>query len=281
MQNPLVSIIIPTYNRSELILQTLKSVVGQSFQNWECLVIDDGSTDATKETVLSIKDERIRYFYKDHGERSRARNFGLDHAKGAYIQFLDSDDLLDERKLELSVSKLEPSGKQLVVTNFKMFKNKGDELLPPYCELNEDRLTFDSILNDWDDVFNIPIHCGLFDRSTLQNFRFPVELDSKEDWFLWLHVTQQNVEVKFIDESLVYNRTPFSNSDVELNDEHENEVYRILANYIAIDKLIEFYHCQLEKKNHKILQLENSLKNLRNTRSYRIISILKGFLNKK
>jgi len=88
------SIIIPTYNRASVIKKTLQSVLNQSFDDFEVIVVDDGSTDNTKEIVDTINSNKINYYYKENGERGAARNFGVLKAKGKYISFLDSDDLL-------------------------------------------------------------------------------------------------------------------------------------------------------------------------------------------
>ncbi len=107
--NPLVSIIIPTYNRAHLIGETLQSVLDQTYQNWECIVVDDLSTDNTDEVLKSWteKDNRFKYF-KRHREPKGAptcRNIGLDKAEGEYVMFLDSDDLLADFCLERRVKK--------------------------------------------------------------------------------------------------------------------------------------------------------------------------------
>ena len=86
------SIIIPTYNRAHIILRAIESVKIQTFSNWELIIVDDGSTDHTEDTIRKIDDPRINYFKKNHAERSAARNFGIAKAKGKYICFLDSDD---------------------------------------------------------------------------------------------------------------------------------------------------------------------------------------------
>ncbi len=90
---PLISVVLPVYNREGLIVRTISSVINQTFSNWELIVVDDGSTDKTKEKVLNISDERVNYYFKENEERSIARNFGIDKAKGKYIAFIDSDDL--------------------------------------------------------------------------------------------------------------------------------------------------------------------------------------------
>jgi glycosyltransferase involved in cell wall biosynthesis len=93
MSAPFFTIIIPAYNRAGFIADTLRSVAAQSFENWEVLVVDDGSTDNTAEVVAPfLTDPRIRYLPKQNGERGVARNYGLAWAQGEYVVFLDSDD---------------------------------------------------------------------------------------------------------------------------------------------------------------------------------------------
>ncbi len=90
---PFFTVVIPTYNRSNLIEKTIRSVLSQSFTDFELLVVDDGSTDQTESVVKSISDSRLVYYKKENAERAAARNFGAKHAKGQYVTFLDSDDL--------------------------------------------------------------------------------------------------------------------------------------------------------------------------------------------
>lgn len=92
--NPFFSIIIPTYNRAHLISKAIESVIAQSFVDWELIIVDDGSIDDTKELIASYQknDTRIRYIYQKNAERSAARNNGINHSRGDYICFLDSDD---------------------------------------------------------------------------------------------------------------------------------------------------------------------------------------------
>lgn len=93
---PYFSIIIPTYNRVNFLVNTINSICCQTFEDWEVIIVDDGSTDNTRETLLPIIDseERIKYFYKENEERCIARNYGAIEAKGQYFIFFDSDDLM-------------------------------------------------------------------------------------------------------------------------------------------------------------------------------------------
>ncbi len=103
----LVSVIIPTYNREEYIGEAIQSVLGQTFTDFEIIIIDDGSTDKTADVVKSLSDDRVRYIYQENRGRSNARNHGLKIAAGRYIAFLDSDDLYLPDKLELQVAYLD------------------------------------------------------------------------------------------------------------------------------------------------------------------------------
>jgi hypothetical protein len=94
-----VSIIIPCFNRADIVGETIESVLAQSYDRFEVIVIDDGSTDNTREVVARYADPRIRYFYKANGGLSAARNSGLEAARGEFIAFLDSDDVWRPWKL--------------------------------------------------------------------------------------------------------------------------------------------------------------------------------------
>lgn len=94
------SIVIPTYNRAAFLSKTIESVLAQTHTDWEMIVVDDGSTDNTKEIVAQYNDERITYIYQKNAERSAARNNGISCAKGDYICFLDSDNLMLPNRLQ-------------------------------------------------------------------------------------------------------------------------------------------------------------------------------------
>jgi glycosyltransferase involved in cell wall biosynthesis len=93
-QGPFFSIVIPTYNRGVFIKSAIDSVFSQVFDNFELLVVDDGSKDNTAEVVAQYTDVRFHYYLKENGERGAARNYGFNKAKGKYVLFLDSDDRL-------------------------------------------------------------------------------------------------------------------------------------------------------------------------------------------
>jgi glycosyltransferase involved in cell wall biosynthesis len=105
---PLVSVIIPVYNRADLIPETLESVIAQTYQNWECIVVDDASTDNTMEVVRAFcsRDPRIKLFSRPSNRPKGAnacRNYGFENSRGDFIKWLDSDDLLSPDALEFQV----------------------------------------------------------------------------------------------------------------------------------------------------------------------------------
>ena len=116
MLPPKVSVIIPTYNRSYFIKDAVESVLNQTYQDFELIVIDDGSTDKTKEVLASYED-KLRYIYQDNQGRSAARNHGIKLARGEYIAFLDSDDIWFPDKLARQVPILESAPPDIILVH--------------------------------------------------------------------------------------------------------------------------------------------------------------------
>jgi glycosyltransferase involved in cell wall biosynthesis len=103
---PLVSVIIPTFNRGYIITEAIESVFSQTYKNYEIIVVDDGSSDNTRE-ILEPHMDRILYFYQENGGQSSARNLGIKNSRGKYIAFLDADDVWMPEKLEIQIEELE------------------------------------------------------------------------------------------------------------------------------------------------------------------------------
>jgi len=102
---PLVSVIVTTYNRSNLILETINSILSQSVTNLELIIVDDGSTDNTSELIKAIKDDRVKYFKTGNwGGPARPRNIGIKHSCGEYLAFCDDDDVWLWNKLEIQLN---------------------------------------------------------------------------------------------------------------------------------------------------------------------------------
>ena len=130
MENELISIIVPIFNVENYLRECLDSIHHQTYENFECLLIDDGSSDNSavicKEYVA--KDSRFHYFKKENGGVSSARNFGIEQATGTYITFVDSDDWLEWHSLE-----------NLYV---KMMQHTADIVVSCYCIYDEEKEMF-------------------------------------------------------------------------------------------------------------------------------------------
>jgi glycosyltransferase involved in cell wall biosynthesis len=142
---PLVSVIIPTYNRACYIRECLDSVFNQSYQNVEIILVDDGSTDNTKQIISTLTDPRLHYIYQENKGRSQARNTALSCAKGKYITFLDSDDMYLPNKIECQVTYLiNHPGTAMVYTSAYCISATG-ELLDEKYEATASGLIYDKI----------------------------------------------------------------------------------------------------------------------------------------
>ncbi len=105
------SIIIPTHNRASFLPKAIDSVLEQSISNWELIVVDDGSTDNTAEVVKEfLSDNRIKYHYQENSERGAARNKGIALSSGDFLTFMDSDEYMDNNRLEKLVAGIEKNG---------------------------------------------------------------------------------------------------------------------------------------------------------------------------
>ncbi|MFH6999065.1 glycosyltransferase family 2 protein [Flavobacterium sp. FlaQc-57] len=280
--NPLVSIIVPCYNQAQYLPEALQSIIDQTHTNWECIIVDDGSLDNTQGVVEKWinTDFRFKYIYKENGGLSSARNAGLDHATGEFIQFLDSDDVLDNLKLELSLANCEIEvdyNYKIIISNFRLFTNNINETVEPYCDLSYKLFTFENILYDWDSVFTIPIHCGLFKSIFFDDFRFPENLKAKEDWIMWLSFFKKESKIYFINEALAFYRFHEKSMTKKYAFMQENQLQSIfyLKNLISEKDYLAFLIHALEKKYNHNIELQTTILNYRKSRSYRIIEKLK------
>jgi glycosyltransferase involved in cell wall biosynthesis len=119
---PLVSVVIPTYNRASFLGETIRSVIAQTYTNLEIIIVDDGSTDETENLIQNLTTGQIKYFKIPHsGSFAVVRNFGILKAHGDFIAFLDSDDLWEKEKIELQVNALSDSNCDFCFTQIFQF----------------------------------------------------------------------------------------------------------------------------------------------------------------
>lgn len=203
--NPLFSIIIPCYNQAHFLSQCLDSLLEQKFKNWEAIVVNDGSADATDEVVEKyvVVDSRIKLVKKTNGGLSSARNFGIANAFGSRFIFLDADDFLYPNCLQNIAGVIQDSdNKTLIQCGYTYIKEDGKEIL---CHTNAQKrepLIPNIFKGNLGPCHSICISRSLIDAAGL----FDESLKSVEDWDFWLRAVKAGGKQKIIPEKLVYYR---------------------------------------------------------------------------
>ena len=204
---PFFSIIIPTYNRSNTIRRPIESILAQTYKDWELIIVDDGSTDGTKEIIDGYNDPRIRYVWQENQERSVARNHGIDLVKGEWICFQDSDDEYLPRHLQVLYEAILQNQDYKVIRtallinyNRKIISKKTDKhsVYDPY--------PFESL------------QCFTFHTSVIkQNYRFENGFTTIEDFEFLLQVGRQYQFLQISDWTVVYSYNPKSSGGIGPN----------------------------------------------------------------
>src|SRR5690606_1925843 len=209
MDTPLISVIIPCYNYAHHLTATIESVRAQTLQDWECIIIDDGSTDGTPkvaERYVSI-DRRFRYYYQQNRGLPAARNEGLAKAKGTFVQFLDADDIISSEKLSLqSAFMISRPEVQISYTDAFYFLN--DRPKKRYRSFYFDDNGMPQVnMDQWipridgrgADVLNrlvrgniAPVHCMLTRKELIDKIGgFDESLKYLEDWDFWFRCAME------------------------------------------------------------------------------------------
>ncbi len=189
-----ISVIIPAYNQGHFLAEAIRSIQAQTYQDWETIVVDDGSTDNTAEVTRSFTDPRIRYVYKQNGGLSSARNEGIRHAHGEYLSLLDSDDCFLPEKLALLVSALEAQPHLGLVAGQAI---PVDEHGRPVGKQFDTPLPNDPAQL----LLGNPLHVGsvLLRRCWQEKVGFFDEtLRSYEDWDMWLRLALAGCQMSYI-----------------------------------------------------------------------------------
>lgn len=185
--NPLVSVVIPTYNRAQYIAETIESVLDQTYEPIETIVIDDGSTDNTSEVVAAYAD-RIHYVRQANSERGASRNHGLRLARGEYIAFLDSDDLWLPHKAEEGVRYLETHPDVgLLYSDAIQIDSEGRELRRLRARGPSGRITERLLERNFVSMGTHLARTSLV--RGIGGFREERQLSGSEDWEMWVRLS--------------------------------------------------------------------------------------------
>jgi len=202
MIEKLISVIIPAYNTAHLIGRSIKSVLSQTYQNFEIIVVDDGSTDELNEVVTAFNDNRIQYIrHEVNRGGSAARNTGVQNAKGNYIAFLDSDDEWLPEKLEKQIKVFQSTSSNIgvVYTGWRWIRDKDNiiiqEKIPIY------RGDVSRIILEEDGIGSLST--PLVKKDILTSIGgLDEKLPSRQDWDLWIRLSKV-CEMDFVPEILV------------------------------------------------------------------------------
>lgn len=190
MNKPEFSVIIPTFNRSHQLLHAVQSIVDQTYSNWECIIIDDGSTDQTQELIQQhfANDSRVKYYFQTNQERSIARNNGIDKSLGEYLCFLDSDDYYDKYYLESLKDAIDKESAELILTSIRYHKSSGvEEILPKLSDLELDNIFANSIV----------VGRCCIKKSSLAETRFEPKIKISEDTVFLCDIVSQGIKTAF------------------------------------------------------------------------------------
>lgn len=194
----LVSIITPLYNSERFIDTTIKSVLSQTYTNWELIIVDDGSTDKGFDIAHQhhLKDCRIRLFKQDRNSGAAAcRNTAIEKARGKYIAFLDSDDLWEPNKLMTQINKMNETGAVFTFTSYKLIDEEGIELDKivrcPESLVYKQQLRYN----------HIGCLTAMYNADGLGKLYMPI-IRKRQDYALWLKILKLGVVGVGIDECL-------------------------------------------------------------------------------
>lgn len=260
MEEDLVSIIIPTYNRADLIKETIKTVLNQSYQNFELLIVDDGSTDNTKEIVLSIKDDRINYIWQENSKLPAVpRNTGLKLARGEYIAFLDSDDLWFPQKIYIQMEVLKKNPDIMLVSTDGLIFSRN--FLDKFLSIRKNKvISFRELLKN-----NIIINSSiLMKKSVVDAIGFLDEdtlLRSMEDYDYWLRLLKyKENSILILKDILIKYRLHKSNIFEELDFIQKYKKWVIIFNkHKEFDS--KFINSLLKKRllQYRLMKMERNL----------------------
>ena len=194
MRETQVSIIIPVYNVEPYLRQCLDSVLGQTFKNFEVLLVNDGSSDSSGDICREYveKDSRFHYFEKENGGLSDARNYGIERAQGEYLTFIDSDDFVNEKHLENLFLASRLTNADITIGGFSRFENGTFWLYQDYFS-SDSLVSFTSTqaIQHLDSMFDVPFlnfstaWGKLFKRELFSELRFPYGKYAEDQFIIW------------------------------------------------------------------------------------------------
>ncbi len=244
MPQPQISIIITCYNLAQYLDEALQSVLDQTYTNWECVIVNDGSPDNTEDVAVKwlAKDSRFVYLYKENGGVSSARNFGIEKAKGEYIIPLDADNKLRTQFIKQTIAILDSDKEvDVVYGDARLFGNKDSVWKGNPFDIAE------MVLNNYIDT------CAGFRKSAwkcIGGYDEKMPVYGFEDWDLWLRMAVRGCQFQYVEETFFDYRV---RDNSLLADAWK--VRPLLLDYIfnkkELNHLLPFRNCLIENQKLK------------------------------
>lgn len=249
--NPNITIITPSYNAQNCISETIKSVIGQTYKNWELLIIDDCSSDDTQLIIKSFTniDKRIKLFQTNQpsGSPSLPRNIGIENAKGRYIAFLDADDVWLPYKLELQVKQMEDNDWDISYSYYEKMSWLG---------VRNDRLVKTRIQTSYKNLLmsnSIPCLTSMVSRDAIGDIRF--KQIPQEDFCFWLDILKKGYKAHNICQvTALYREAKSSRSANKI------EMFKGYWNVIRKHQQIELISCCYYMMTYSVLGILKYIK---------------------
>jgi glycosyltransferase involved in cell wall biosynthesis len=260
--SPLVSIVIPTYNHAPMLQRALATVIEQTYQNWNAIVVNNYSTDNTLEVVAKFNDPRIQCVnFRNNGVIGASRNEGIKLATGEYIAFLDSDDTWFPTKVERSVSSLE-NGSDLVCHAEYWIDESGKSRLVTYGP--SEAATHHNLIYKGNRISTSATMVRATLLKEVNGFDTSPELISTEDYDLWIRLAAKSNKFAFIDEPLgEYHR---HDNNVSANiEKHLAAELALLTKHFAVDSRLQN---ALARRRRKALAYYGAGRSLHRTSKY-------------
>ncbi len=204
-----ISVIIPCYNGERFLAQALESLLWQTYQSWECILVDDGSTDKSREIFQRYmnNDQRFIYLSQQNSGPSVARNKGIDRASGEFIQFLDADDILPKERFEKCIAKFTSvPGCDVVYTEYITFNDRDAFTRTIPAKLPQ-KDVFRAMVIDHNRTFNAVIHEFLFRKEVIVRHKFDESLPIYcEDVECWIRIAESGARFEYLHEILALYR---------------------------------------------------------------------------
>lgn len=279
----LVSIIIPVYNQEKYLAETLQSVINQTYSNWECILVNDGSVDNSIAIINDYlaQDQRFHFINSENKGVSNARNLALKQVNGDFILFLDGDDLIHPEKIQIALSNFEENTNlSIVFTTTNYFQDSIENILYP-MKIDENLLNFTDLLLYWNEKIILPIHSAIIKKSVFEGIEFNTNLTAQEDWLVWLRLFQKNPKVIVLDTVLSYYRKHDSSrtQSFSLKDDHFKAL-EIFEKYIDSEsyKLLLLH----QVKRYYVRANENAaiLYEIKHSKTFRAANFIKKMLSK-